>query len=179
MEIVSMSGRILSLGAAVALIGLLQPPAASAQQGERVAEGARLYGQTCTRCHNPRPPTERTDRDWTTVMGHMRTRANLSKSDTRAILTFLQATNRTEGENVASGRPTDGSSFLVDPGAAGRTPPSRAAGRAWSRQAIPTPAPVRKLGGLPVLEMLYPDLWIPLGSHEEPKSLAADGSSVP
>lgn len=165
MAIVSMSGRVLGLGAAVALIGLLQPPAAPAQQGERVAEGARLYGQTCVRCHNPRPPTERTDRDWTTIMGHMRTRANLSKSDTRAILTFLQATNRTEGESVAGGWPTGGSSFSVDPGAAGRTPASRADGRVWRRQASPTPAPVAKLGGLRLLEMLYPDLWVPLGGH--------------
>lgn len=163
MTIVNTIGRILGLGAVAVLVGLLQPADGAAQQGEQVREGARLYGQTCTRCHNPRPPTERTDRDWSTIMGHMRTRANLSKSDTRAILTFLQATNRTEGEGVASGRPTGGSFFSVDSGATGRTPVSRAVGRAWNRQAIPTPAPVAKLGGLPLLEMLYPDLWTPLG----------------
>lgn len=87
------ASRFLSLGVIVAAAALLWPQGASAQEASRVAEGGRLYGQTCGRCHNPRPSTERTDREWRTVMGHMRARANLSRSDARAIVAFLQATN--------------------------------------------------------------------------------------
>lgn len=107
MTTISASGRLLGLGAVAVMVGLLQTPDAAAQQGERVAEGARLYGQTCARCHNPRPATERTDRDWSTIMGHMRTRANLSKLDTRAILAFLQATNGSPGKASAGNSSSD------------------------------------------------------------------------
>lgn len=86
------------VGAVLAAATLLWPEGASAQEASRVAEGGRLYGQTCGRCHNPRPSTERTDREWRTVMGHMRARANLSRSDARAILAFLRATNGISGE---------------------------------------------------------------------------------
>lgn len=95
------TSRFLSLGAIAAAAALLWPQGVSAQEASRVAEGGRLYGQTCGRCHNPRPSTERTDREWRTVMGHMRARANLSRSDTRAIVAFLQATNGTSGEASA------------------------------------------------------------------------------
>lgn len=102
------ASRLLSLGAIVAAAALLWPQGASAQEASRVAEGGRLYGQTCGRCHNPRPSTERTDREWRTVMGHMRARANLSRSDARAIVAFLQATNgpssqASEGEGSKQG----------------------------------------------------------------------------
>ena len=73
----------------------LLPALATAQQPdpEMMARGGQLYGQTCARCHNPRPATERSDRAWTTIVLHMRARANLTKSDAEAILAFLQATN--------------------------------------------------------------------------------------
>lgn len=57
------------------------------------ASGAELWGRTCTRCHNGRAINERTDREWTTIVNHMRARANLTRSDARTILEFLQATN--------------------------------------------------------------------------------------
>lgn len=73
----------------------LLPVVAQAQQPDppAMARGGQLYGQTCARCHNLRPATERSDREWATIMLHMRARANLTKADTEAILVFLQATN--------------------------------------------------------------------------------------
>lgn len=145
MTIISASGRALGLGAVAVLVGLLQPPDAAAQQGEEVAEGARLYGQTCARCHNPRPSTERSDRDWTTIMGHMRTRANLSKSDTRAILAFLQATNGSPGEASA------GASSVEDENQAGDEVTS-----------VPSLVLVlsdTESNGFPLLRAITPSVW--------------------
>lgn len=87
----------------------LLPALATAQQPdpETMARGAQLYGQTCARCHNPRPATERGDRAWNTIMLHMRARANLTKADAEAILVFLQATNGNE-RRMSAGTPETG-----------------------------------------------------------------------
>lgn len=84
----------------------LLPALATAQQPdpEAMAEGAELFGQTCARCHNPRPSAERSDRSWRTIINHMRARANLTKDDAEAILVFLQATNRDGGQTSARDR---------------------------------------------------------------------------
>lgn len=85
-----------AMRAAVWATGLaLLPTLATAQQPdpEAMERGAKLYSQTCARCHNPRPATERSDREWSTIVLHMRARGNLTKSDADAILTFLQAVN--------------------------------------------------------------------------------------
>lgn len=84
---------ILAVGAAL----LTFPTTSLGQNPVEVARGASLYGQTCGRCHNLRAATERTDREWVTIMFHMRARANLSRSQSDAILAFLQATNLPEG----------------------------------------------------------------------------------
>lgn len=87
---------------AIAATLAVLPVAATAQQpsAQDMARGAQLYGQVCARCHNPRPATERTDREWVTIMQHMRARANLTKADAGAILVFLQSTNR-DGRRAA------------------------------------------------------------------------------
>ena len=69
------------------------PAVAGAQQGSAVAEGAKVYGNTCGSCHNARSPLERTDRQWVTIINHMRIRGNLTGGQARAVLAFLQATN--------------------------------------------------------------------------------------
>ncbi len=66
---------------------------AAAQDADLVSQGARVYGNTCGSCHNARSPLERTDRQWTVIVNHMRARANLTGSESRAVLAFLQATN--------------------------------------------------------------------------------------
>jgi mono/diheme cytochrome c family protein len=64
------------------------------QQAGSVVEGARIYGDVCGTCHNPRSPLERSDRDWVTIVNHMRVRANMSGQQARDVLAFLQATNQ-------------------------------------------------------------------------------------
>lgn len=85
-------------------------PVLLAQQPPSVSEGARVYGRMCGRCHNPRSPLERSDRDWVTIANHMRVRANLTGGQVRDVLAFLQATNSDPRERVALGetlaRPT-------------------------------------------------------------------------
>jgi mono/diheme cytochrome c family protein len=72
---------------------------ATAQQSA-VAGGARVYGDVCGRCHNPRSPLERDDRDWVTIANHMRVRGNLTGQQVRSVLAFLLATNSDPGQQV-------------------------------------------------------------------------------
>ncbi len=67
-------------------------------QTEVVAEGpskggAQAWSENCMRCHNLRPPHERSDREWDIIVHHMRVRANLTAEEHRLILDFLQAAN--------------------------------------------------------------------------------------
>lgn len=89
--------RTRHLAAIAALAGFLAlAPGVSAQAGD-VARGAEAYGDTCGRCHNPRSPVERSDRDWIIIVNHMRARgAGLTGQQVRDILAFLQASNNTE-----------------------------------------------------------------------------------
>lgn len=97
-----MKARILTMTAIVAGSFLL-PGTAAELQAQR--SGAELWGTTCTRCHNARPVSERTDREWATIVNHMRARANLTKSGAQAILEFLQATNAPEAGAVSQASP--------------------------------------------------------------------------
>lgn len=65
-----------------------------------ISEGARVYGDMCGRCHNPRSPLERSDRAWVTIANHMRVRGNLTGGQVRDVLAFLQATNRDPRERA-------------------------------------------------------------------------------
>lgn len=76
---------------------------AAAQSPSQMARGAQLYSTTCGRCHDARSPSERTDRQWVTIMAHMRARANLTEADAEAVLAFLQATNIPEGGSASVG----------------------------------------------------------------------------
>lgn len=64
----------------------------SSPQGD-LSRGAEVYGATCGRCHNPRSPVERSDREWTVIVNHMRTRAGLTGGASRDVIAFLQGTN--------------------------------------------------------------------------------------
>ena len=61
--------------------------------GRQVAKGASVYGTMCGRCHNPRSPLERTDREWVVIVNHMRVRGNLTGKEARSVVAFLQSTN--------------------------------------------------------------------------------------
>lgn len=75
---------------------LAAPAAAAGQDAMAVANGAQVWAAQCTRCHNARPSTERTDAQWLTVMAHMRARVNLTRTQTRLVGAFLMATNLPE-----------------------------------------------------------------------------------
>lgn len=59
-----------------------------------VQRGAEVYSRQCQRCHVPRSPGERNDREWVIIMQHMQARANLTRDRARAALAFLLASNR-------------------------------------------------------------------------------------
>lgn len=59
----------------------------------RIGKGAELFSRTCQRCHNPRSPAERTDREWVIIMQHMQTRANLTRVQSNLVRDFLLASN--------------------------------------------------------------------------------------
>lgn len=137
------TSRTMMRSATVAAGLALLPALATAQQPdpETMARGGRLYSQTCARCHNPRPATERSDRAWNTIMLHMRARANLTKTDAKAILVFLQATNGA-GSGMSARTPETGG----DPADAARVLAWQLAG--WGLPGLPgdvDPAVARRL----------------------------------
>ena len=87
--------RLLTLIALITLFsGLSQQT--SAQDPTLMVEGAKLWSDNCMRCHNARSPMERGDEDWKTIVTHMRVRANLTKSESDAILAYIQLANLPE-----------------------------------------------------------------------------------
>lgn len=58
-----------------------------------VRGGAQVWSENCGRCHNLRPPRERSDRQWAAIVHQMRVRAHLTGEEQRLILAFLKAAN--------------------------------------------------------------------------------------
>lgn len=88
--------RMCVWGSIVGLVlSVISVPGAVAQQVnvENTAAGARVYGDICGRCHNPRSPLERSDRAWVLIANHMRVRGNLTGAEVRSVIAFLQNTN--------------------------------------------------------------------------------------
>ena len=68
----------------------------SQAHGQNVSEGlsgADVYQQHCSRCHNFRPPSERSDSEWSIVVARMRSIGNFTGAQSRAVLDFLQSAN--------------------------------------------------------------------------------------
>jgi mono/diheme cytochrome c family protein len=88
----------------LAMVALLAGPATVQAQVNPVliGEGAQVWANNCGRCHNIRPPTERTDAQWTIILMHMRARANLTRHQAEAVLAYLQATNTAEAPTTAT-----------------------------------------------------------------------------
>lgn len=78
------------------LIGLSMSASVSAlhfpEPGDPVA-GAKVWANTCSRCHNARDPADLRDDQWISTAFHMRIRAGLTGQQTRDVLTFLQNSN--------------------------------------------------------------------------------------
>lgn len=63
------------------------PTQTSVHKAPRVNEGQRVFEQNCSRCHNP--PDGFSPRISSTVVRHMRVRANLSEEDAKALMKFF------------------------------------------------------------------------------------------
>ena len=81
-----------------------QPPSSSSTADEKnpIAKmmavpdkkaGSQLWAENCTRCHNARPPQAYSDGQWSTIVHHMRLRADLTGEEARLVRDFLQASN--------------------------------------------------------------------------------------
>jgi len=68
-------------------------PQQQAADPAAMARGARLWGQACAQCHNPRDPKDLSDEQWRVSVSHMRIRAGLTGQEARDILRFLQTAN--------------------------------------------------------------------------------------
>lgn len=66
---------------------------AAAELSQQVPGGAQMWSANCGRCHNLRPPRERSDRQWEAIVHQMRVRAHLTGEEQRLILAFLKAAN--------------------------------------------------------------------------------------
>jgi len=53
------------------------------------AEGAKVWANSCVRCHNFREPSNLSEKGWKITMQHMRLRANLTGKETRDTLAFI------------------------------------------------------------------------------------------
>jgi mono/diheme cytochrome c family protein len=83
------------------------------EQGNLVAQGAKVYNENCGRCHNPRPAEQYQAEEWSAVMPHMRAKAHMTGQETEAVEAFLASTltqekvsetsrNRTQSKPVSA-----------------------------------------------------------------------------
>jgi mono/diheme cytochrome c family protein len=84
---------VAGLMAVILLAGALPGSAAetAAEHRAEFRKGAQLWPVYCAQCHKARPGAQYSPEEWDLVMMHMRTRANLTGEDARAVLTFLKA----------------------------------------------------------------------------------------
>ena len=64
-----------------------------------VGEGARLYSENCGRCHNARPASEYSKKEWSVVMPHMREKAHMTGKEALAVEAFLDSTLTADVQN--------------------------------------------------------------------------------
>lgn len=93
-----MNRRQIRFGSVVAALAFLFAANAHAQPSRKTdagqfARGAKAWAAQCGRCHNLRDPKEFGDQDWSTIVIHMRVRANLPGRMARDIAAFLRASN--------------------------------------------------------------------------------------
>lgn len=78
--------------AAIASASSAQTSASSeAERRALFLRGAQLWPIYCNTCHNARTGAEFSPAEWGMIMMHMRTQANLTPEDARAVLEYLQS----------------------------------------------------------------------------------------
>jgi mono/diheme cytochrome c family protein len=79
---------------AIALLALSSASALATeseqQQREMFKLGAKLWPVYCAQCHNARPGSEFSAAQWDIIMMHMRTQANFTANDARAMTEYLK-----------------------------------------------------------------------------------------
>jgi mono/diheme cytochrome c family protein len=72
-----------------------------------IAEGARLYSENCGRCHNARPASDYSKKEWSVVMPHMREKAHMTGTEALAVEAFLDSTLTADVRNelTSGGKP--------------------------------------------------------------------------
>jgi len=63
-----------------------------ASDPELIAKGAKLYSENCGRCHNPRPASDYSKKEWSVVMPHMREKAHMTGKESLAVEAFIAST---------------------------------------------------------------------------------------
>ena len=67
------------------------PPSSPQERRALFRRGAQLWPIYCNTCHNARPASEFSPTEWTMILMHMRTQANLPAEDARAVLEYLKS----------------------------------------------------------------------------------------
>lgn len=109
------------IASGIAAVCWMALPTGIEAQEISLGEGAQVYAGSCSRCHNARAPSERSDREWDVIVAHMRTRGNLTGREARAVLHFLQSTNASEGgsgpvQATSTGQGDEGEKLVVEKG---------------------------------------------------------------
>lgn len=86
----------------LALLSITSSWAADPKREADAAKGAKIWAETCNRCHNMRSPTDLTDEQWVASVFHMRIRAGLTGQQARDVLEFLQASNGNAGVSMSA-----------------------------------------------------------------------------
>ena|SRR5579863_7144101 len=68
-----------------------EPPSSPEEQRALFRRGAQLWPIYCNTCHSARTAAEFSPNEWTLILMHMRTQANLPAEDARAVLIYLQS----------------------------------------------------------------------------------------
>jgi cytochrome c553 len=92
---VAVIATILGLGALVAQGPVTAAETSVAAQSDpmQFVKGAKMWADTCARCHNMRDPKSLRDDQWRAAMAHMRVRAGLTATEAENVLVFLQQSN--------------------------------------------------------------------------------------
>ncbi|GEM_PF-141956 len=106
-----MKNYIFQFGLLVLLVFSTGSRAEHVSDDSLVAEGARLYSENCGRCHNPRPASDYSKKEWSVVMPHMREKAHMTGQEALAVEAFLDSTltadvrNKSQSGNGRETRP--------------------------------------------------------------------------
>ncbi len=73
-------------------VGSTSSLAKHASDPKLIAVGAKLYSENCGRCHNPRPASDYSKKEWSVVMPHMREKAHMTGEESLAVEAFLDST---------------------------------------------------------------------------------------